>query len=185
MKFPFKDKPLTINSSEITFLQDYSNHAELPVLPHPGAFSKVRKNHIHEGIDLYCNKHEAVYAMEIGKIVNINYFTGKEIDSPWWNTTWCVMVEGESGVINYGEIIPDKNIKIGDVVQEGQLIGKVVPVLKKYKGRPMNMLHLELYKQGTKEHLKEWSLSMDKPDNLLDPTILLTPFLSLKKSPKI
>lgn len=26
--------------------------------------------------------------------------------SPWWLDTWCVMIEGASGVVNYGEVTP-------------------------------------------------------------------------------
>lgn len=185
MKFPFENKILSENNSEAYFLKDYSLETQIPFLPHPGAFGKVRKNHIHEGIDLYCEEKENVYAMEAGEIVNVAFFTGLEIDSSWWNTTWCVMVEGQSGVINYGEIKPCDNLKVGDEILEGQQIGCVIPVLKKDKGRPMNMLHVELYSKGTRQHLKEWTIGMDKPENLLDPSGLLKPFLVKNKKLKL
>lgn len=185
MQFPFKNKKLKENNSEQDTLQDYSEIAEIPVLPHPGAFSCVRKNHIHEGIDLYCSENEEVVAMESGKIVSISIFTGKEVGSSWWNTTWSVMVEGTSGVINYGEIKPLDDLKVGQEITEGQLIGNVIPVLKKDKGRPMNMLHLELYKSGTTKHISGWELNSNQPPNLLDPNILLQPLLNHKKTIKL
>ena len=184
MKFPFKNKTLKENNSEQDILKD-CNVTEIPFLPHPGAFSCVRKNHIHEGIDLYCCENEEVVAMEPGKIVSISIFTGAEVNSPWWNTTWSVMIESFSGVINYGEIKPLENLAVGQEVKEGQLIGNVIPVLKKDKGRPMNMLHLELYTHGTTKYLQSWELNFPQPENLLNPNILLQSILNQKKSVKI
>lgn len=184
MLFPFKGKVLKESNSEKDTLLDYSSITEIPVLPHPGAFSCVRKNHIHEGIDLYCLENENVYSMESGKVVNISIFTGEDVATPWWNTTWCVMVEGFSGVINYGEIKPSKNLYIGQMIEEGVLVGTVTPVLKKGKGRPMNMLHLELYETGTTSHLACWELNTEKPKQLLDSNILLKDFLNKKNKIK-
>jgi hypothetical protein len=45
MQFPFKNKTLRENKSDQDTLADYSTVAEIPVLPHPGAFSCIRKNH--------------------------------------------------------------------------------------------------------------------------------------------
>jgi hypothetical protein len=95
------------------------------------------------------------------------------------------MIEGSSGVINYGEIKPLETLAIGQEIKEGDLIGNVIPVLKKDKGRPMNMLHLELYTLGTNTHLLEWKLNFPQPENLLDPNILLQPLLNQKKSIKL
>jgi len=149
-----------------------SSTNEIPVGEHAGAFGVERKMHIHEGVDLYTKKYEVVRAMEDGEVVARQYFTGQHVDSPWWNDTYCVMVEGASGVINYGEILP-RGLVIGQKVTRGQEIGIIETVLKKDKGLPMNMLHLERYVSGTTEPLKEWSLGMSQPTQLLNPTTLL------------
>lgn len=134
--------------------------------------------HIHEGIDFYCEKGDTVRAMEGGIIVDIKIFTGPLVGSPWWNTTYCILVEGHSGVINYGEIIVDKNLRVGQKVKTGDTLGVVETVLKKNKGRPMNMLHLELYEPGTRSNVAGWSLGESKPLSLIDPTYLFLKFVS-------
>lgn len=149
---------------------NFTKEYELPLPPHPGAFGVQRKHHIHEGIDIYCGPDQLVVAMEGGTIINIEDFTGPKTGSPWWFDTQSVLIEGESGVILYGEISPMPYWKIGDRVLEGDLVGYVSRVLKKDKGRPRDMLHLEFHTPGTKES-KEW---IDlKPETLLDPTELL------------
>lgn len=173
MHFPLKKSIINYNNTCHEFLENYQDATEIPVENHPGSFAFKRKNHIHEGVDLYCENGDEVFAIESGIVVNINHFTGEFIKSPWWNNTKCIMVEGSSGVFNYGELMPLENLKIGDKITEGQLIGHVTTVLKENKGRPMNMLHLELYQHGTNEHLLSWDLDMPKPDNLLDPTSIL------------
>lgn len=180
--FPLKKSNIKINQSENECLNNYKDQTEIPLFPHPGSFGKQRKNHIHEGVDLYCERGDEVFAIEDGIIVKIKPFTGSLIQSPWWNDTWCVMVEGKSGVFNYGEIIPNKNLKEGMSIKEGDVIGTIETVLKKDKGRPMNMLHLELYNFGTKDAILEWSLNQEKPSHLLDPTKKL---LELANIPEI
>lgn len=159
-------------SKEEVFLDDYSKKTTIPILPHKGAFGAERKWHMHEGIDLYTNPNDEVFSMEDGEIVKIELFTGG-LDSPWWNETHCVMVSGKSGIINYGEITPQPNLKVGQKISAGDLIGQVKTVLKKNKGRPMTMLHLELL---SSPEFAEWKVGQKKPDFLLDPTILLLPF---------
>lgn len=183
--FPIKKQNIKFNDSETGFLENYDTETEIPLLPHPGAFSKVRKNHQHEGIDLYCKKGEEIFSIEDGIIVKIKPFTGEHVGSDWWNNTWCVLVEGKTGVFNYGEIIPNPEIKEGMLIKEGTLIGHVETVLKKNKGRPMNMLHLELYKHGTLDAINEWPLNKEKPDHLLDPTEKLIELANLKENKKI
>lgn len=170
--FPLKKKVLITNSKE-DFLSDYSEYTEIPLLPHPGAFSCIRKYHKHEGIDLYANDGDPVVSIEDGIIIDIFAFTGEQVGTPWWNNTWGVLIEGLSGVINYGEIIPDKSLTIGKNIKAGEVVGTVKTVLTKDKGRPMSMLHLELYKKDTKKSLNSWSLEKEKPESLLDPTLLL------------
>jgi 8-oxo-dGTP pyrophosphatase MutT (NUDIX family) len=150
--------------------------ASFPLLPDaPGQFAAVRKNDVHTGIDLYCHLHTKVVAMTSGTVVLVEPFTGAHCvndPSPWWNDTWSILVEGDGvgGVICYGEVTP--YVKEGDYVVEGQVIAEVAPVLKKRKGRPTVMLHLELMTRGTRATYW-WTLFNPCPEQVLDPTPLL------------
>lgn len=136
-----------------------------------GQFGAVRKHHTHEGIDLYGQQNEEVFAVEDGVVVGIEWFTGEHTNppSPWWNNTQGVLVEGESGVVVYGEILISEDIEIGTPIICGQKIGELETVLKKDKGRPMTMLHLELYDKGIRK-TGEWDHGNPRPEGLLDPT---------------
>ena len=104
-------------------------------------------------------------------MVQVAWFTGPSADSPWWRDTRAVYVEGASGVITYGEV--EEDVKEGDkVVEAGQVIGYVVPVVKQWKGRPMSMLHLELCDSGWMDAWGEWGVGAPKPEHLKDPTDL-------------
>lgn len=142
----------------------------LPFPPHPGAFGVERKHHVHEGVDLYCPEGTPVYAVEEGMVVAVLDFTGEAAGSSWWADTKAVLVEGDTGVVVYGEIETD--LWVGDLVHAGDLVGKVVQVLTKDKGRPMSMLHLELHLTGTRD-VYEWKVGAERPASLLDPTELL------------
>ncbi len=139
-------------------------------MPHPGSFGAIRKFDIHTGIDLYCELQQSVLAVEDGEIVLIENFTGAHAipSSPWWNDTQAILIEGDSGVVVYGEIKPLETLKIGDIVKRGETIGNVITVLKKDKGTPATMLHLELYKKGTRETVI-WNLGTPQPEVLLNP----------------
>lgn len=145
----------------------------VPTGQHVGAFGVERKHHIHEGVDLYGDKGQSVFAIEDGIIVGIHPFTGEHVGSPWWNDTSCVMIEGDSGVINYGELDVYNHLSVGQEVAVGEYIGKLQSVLKKDKGRPMTMLHLERYVRGTTVPIKEWTLGTPQPKELINPTTLL------------
>lgn len=150
---------------------DLEYDSMVPIGDHPGAFGAGRKNHIHEGIDLYANHGDRVYAMVPGKVVAvIEHFTGPECGMPWWNQTSAVAIEDESGVWIYGEIKVGVDIKVGQEIKAGTDIGSVSQVLKVDKGRPMAMLHLERYTVGTTESVGIWELNTPQPTNLLDPT---------------
>ena len=139
--------------------------------PYEGSFGAIRKYDIHTGIDLYCPLGTSVLAMEDGVVVHVDLdFTGPGGGSPWWNTTGVVMVEGKTGVIAYGEITPA--VSVGAEVKAGERIGVVdCPVLKKNKGKPMTMLHLELYKHGARDTVW-WHHDEPQPESLLDPEVL-------------
>lgn len=152
---------------------DLTQTTEIPLLPHPGAFGVERRHHRHEGVDLYAAERMCVRAMEAGTVVAIMPFTGPEAGSPWWHTTGCVMVEGGSGVINYGEVRPGHTLAVGGRVDAGALLGQVATVLREDKGRPRSKLHLERYCHGTRSPIPIWPLGKPRPDTLLDPTGLL------------
>jgi murein DD-endopeptidase MepM/ murein hydrolase activator NlpD len=137
---------------------------------HPGSFGIDRHQHVHTGVDLYAAYGTPVRAMEDGNIIQISWFTGPSIDMPWWNDTRAVYIEGIIGVFNYGEIQELPTLKVGDTVKAGDLLGYVVTVLRKWKGRPMSMLHVELYDHGYTDDWKEWKIGDPKPEHLKDPT---------------
>jgi murein DD-endopeptidase MepM/ murein hydrolase activator NlpD len=149
---------------------------QLPNKDSPGCFGAIRKHDIHTGVDLYTSENEPVYAIESGMVTKVDIFTGPKLGHFWWNETFAVMVEGKSGIINYGEIYPMVECK--DKVEEGDLIGFVIAVLPQGKERPdivghsRSMLHIELYKHGTRDFV-EWALNEPKPDCLLDPMLLV------------
>lgn len=146
----------------------------LSVLPPEALFGFKRKFDIHTGIDLYCVHQQPVYAIEDGIICKIDLFTGPNIGSEWWNETQYLGVLGKSGYIIYGEIIVDKQLKVGQSIKAGELCGVVETVLKKDKGRPMNMLHIELYNQFIDDPIV-WKLNEDQDSRILNPIILFSP----------
>jgi murein DD-endopeptidase MepM/ murein hydrolase activator NlpD len=144
-----------------------------PLLPDaPGRFGVQRKHDYHTGIDLYCEPSTEVVAVEDGVVVSIEPFTGPEAGSAWWHETMAVLVEGQSGVVVYGEI--DPSVSLDEKIIAGKPIGSVLPVLKTFKGRPMVMLHLELMTHGTKRTLW-WKLDQPRPSELRSPEPLLPP----------
>lgn len=148
-----------------------------PLLPDDaGRWGAIRKNDIHTGVDLYCEMGTEVVAMTSGTVVLVEPFTGAHVvndPSHWWNDTWAVLVEGDQGdqeVITYGEITPC--VELGQKVMEGQRIGVVAPILKKFGGRPNVMLHIERAVNGTRETYW-WRSGRARPERLLDVTPLL------------
>ena len=152
----------------------------IPRFYEPGAFGAIRKFDIHEGVDIYTHDCADVFAVEDGVVTAIYEFTGKKADCDWWNETWCVKVKGKSGVVTYGELQEPWNIKVGDKVKAGGLVGRVTPVLRPEKYRPdirnhsVAMLHLELRTETC--HLDGWRLDGERDKRLLDPT----PYLKSK-----
>lgn len=143
----------------------------IPIGPnHPGSFGVDRHKHVHTGVDLYAPHGCPVKAMEAGKVISVAWFTGEPVLMPWWNNTAAVYVEGASGVFNYGEIEEIFGLKNGDMVEQGQILGHVLTVLKHAKGRPMSMLHVELYDHGWTDTWGEWKIGDPKPVHLKDPT---------------
>lgn len=143
----------------------------VPTDGHPGAFGTQRRYEIHTGVDLYAPEGTEVRAVESGVVVGYEDFTGPNSNppSPWWLPTAAILIEGESGVVLYGEI--DAMCAVGDRIPRGCLVGRVKRVLRHDKGLPTSMLHLELHKHGTTASTHPW---IDvRPDSLLDPTSFL------------
>lgn len=147
---------------------------------HPGGFAYIRKHSIHTGVDLYCSPGEEVSAVEDGKVVAIEYFTGPEAGCPWYNTTMACLIEGKSGVVLYGEILPEAHIIVGCMVKSGDKIGIVLPVLKKDKGNGKSMLHIELYTKGTRKSVW-WEHGQPQPSKLRNPTDFLLDIITTSK----
>jgi murein DD-endopeptidase MepM/ murein hydrolase activator NlpD len=138
----------------------------------PGRFGAVRKHDIHTGVDLYTEPGTPVHAVEDGMVVAIENFTGPSVGSPWWLETKAILVEGLSGVVCYGEVEIAEGISVGAAVPRAVRLGVVAPVLRKDKGRPTTMLHLELYESGTRASVV-WTLGCSMPKGLRDPTAFL------------
>lgn len=148
----------------------------IPVENHPGAFGAIRKYDRHCGVDLYCEPNSTVTAVEPGKIVAIEPFTGAKANCPWWLDTMAVKIEGSSGVVCYGEIRPVHWLEVGRHVKAEELIGNVIPVLPEHKlrkdipGHSVTMLHMQLYERGMLYKDDAWKLDGKCPDGVLDPT---------------
>lgn len=176
MKTPINKRIVSIRDDK-EFLASYANNLEIPIGNHPGSFGYLRKHHAHEGIDLYCEPNEPVHAIMDGVVLALGPFTGKLVNSHWWNDTDYLMVEHDDFNINYGEIKICEDIKVGSCIYEGQTIGHVARVLKIDKGRPLHMLHLEMYLKGTQNPSMEWVGK--KPIELLDPTEFILKLVTL------
>lgn len=141
---------------------------DVPVGTHPGAFASKRKFDIHTGVDIYCKSGQIVTACTNGLVIGVEPFTGSHADSPWWNNTWAVFVRDPSGtVFCYGEVHP--LVMVNQEIEAGQPLGVIIPVLKIDKGKPMSMLHFEMYTPNFKEAVW-WKHDENKPDTLIDPT---------------
>lgn len=149
--------------------RDWRLQTEIPLGRLPGAFGSVRRHHRHEGIDLYAPDGALVAAIEPSRIVRIAPFTGPEAGSPWWESTWAVLAEDVHGLWNYGEISPADGLREGSLLEPGQIVGSVARVLRRDKGRPTSMLHLERYAPGASGWIGVWALDEPRPAALLDP----------------
>lgn len=157
------------------FPLNFHDCSGIPVFGHPGSFLYKRKHHIHTGVDLYTTDGALVYSVEDGIVVGKDHFTGDQDNSPWWENTECILIEGLSGVVCYGEIYTSIYPKIGDVVKRGDCIAKVKRVLKGNKkkdviGHSTSMLHIELYPNGKYKPFEETGPNAESIDILIDPT---------------
>lgn len=147
---------------------------DVPIPNHHGGYMVKRKFDVHTGVDLYAQEGSMVYAVEDGEVVNVRPFTGEIAGTPFWENTYAIDIEGFTGTICYGEVMkPD--LKIGDVVKRGEVIGNVKRVLREYKGKPRSMLHFAIHRHGWKYLYKDQQDPEMESfyDLLIDPTMLL------------
>lgn len=171
-RFPLARIPIAAAVDMNFDLINFTMRCVVPLPGHVGSFGHVRTKHIHEGIDLYGNYGEVVYAIEDGFVKAVFPFTGPQVDMPWWNDTWAMHIVDSTGSWVYGEIEPYEHL-VGTHVTAGQAIGKLLTVLKKDKGRPRSMLHLERWDTDTPSVTFQWLTGQPKPEFLQDPTPLI------------
>jgi len=144
-------------------------NVEIPIHPHCGSFGIRRKFDVHKGVDLYAPVGTPVHAVEDGIIYDIVPFTGKRAGCDWWEETMGIYVKGKSGMVVYGEITPEKNLKPSMHINAGTKIAEVARVIKHPNKRPASMLHLELHDTNM-FHTETWEIGNKQPDGLLNPT---------------
>lgn len=171
---PYRLEPTDDSESFASFPEGVTG---LPIGQHKGAFGVRRRYHVHEGVDLYVPEHTPVVAVENSVVVDVQPFTGPCANSPWWEDTWAVLAEGETGVVVYGELAPASDVAVGRELMQGDLVGFIRRVLRVDKGRPLSMLHLELHYHGTTE-APEWPVNGPRPESLRDPTPYLRSAIS-------
>ena len=176
---PVARKDWTPIEQDFCYREDYRTLREyLPRFGEPGYFGAQRKHDRHKGVDIYCKEGSSVYAVEDGEVVDSYQYTGEAAGCGWWNDTWCIKVEGKSGVVTYGELrMPSvasvEYPAIGSKVTAGTLIGQVGRVLAEGKERhdirnhSTSMLHMELRTESC--HIDGWKLDEQRDRRLLDP----------------
>lgn len=138
-----------------------------------GLFGAVRRYDIHTGVDFYCEDGADVSCLRAGVVIDVFQFTGEAVGSPWWNTTYAVVVESGHMIFVYDEVLP--GVTVGQSVAVGDIIGHVTPVLKRDKGvTPTSMLHLEIWMKRFYKKNYTWPLGEPKPEGLFDPLQILT-----------
>lgn len=63
-------------------------------------------------------------------------------------------------------------VEVGEIVEGRKALGYTTPVLKVDKGRPMEMLHVELLPHGARTEAPVWELN-DPVERQYDPTPIL------------
>lgn len=151
-----------------------------------GSFWEDRKDRHHCGIDLYAPEGEPVIAIEDGEVTDVGIMTSPEMIS-YWNETYYLVIRNHSGLFcKYGELA-SPNVKVGDTVEAGQVIGHVGTVLnsekidgtapeyiRKLKDKNPSMLHFELWEDNPvvkdSNYLGGNWFGDSRPQKLLNPT---------------
>jgi len=131
---------------------------------HPAGFGYSKNHNVHTGVDLYVPEHTSVHSVERGTVIDIIQFTGP--GTPYSNllATDAILIEGNSGVVLYGEVEVLKDIQIGQLIEPGSKIALIKCAIVNQA-----MLHLEWYTAGTIKPVI-WKQNTAQPKCLLDPT---------------
>lgn len=117
----------------------------------------------HAGCDLYAPEGTPVVAVWHGRVREVYEFYGKadavEID------------HGVLGIIRYGELIAADDIAAGQLVQCGDVLGKVAQLVGMGNIHPM--LHFELYNGKGTGRLTCTGNAFHRRSDLVDPTHFL------------
>lgn len=136
-------------------------------------------NQLKCGIDLVCSPQLSVYAVESGTVISLEtFFNNKR--KPWISPSMAFLVSGKSGIVCYGNINPNTEVKIGTKVCAGDKLGTVVPFFSKptKANCGISRLRIELYKHGTIKR-PVWHVSSHQcPKNLLNPIPKLLPLIT-------
>ncbi len=155
----------------------------------PGSFAEDRKDRRHSGVDLYAPAGSEVVSIDEGLVIEVGPFTSPRM-IPYWNETFYVLVENDSGLfVKYAELEATV-VNPGHRLSSGDPVGRVGSVLNPAKidedspayirdlierERP-SMLHLELYSSRPEPSQRyrggNW-FGEEEPKGLLDPTELL------------
>lgn len=175
--FLLNKKAMISTESESFKNIDLQKYCEIPVgKAHPGAFGFVRKNHVHEGVDIYANDFDLVYLPKSLQAVSWVPFTGEVAGTPWWHNTYALVAWDlqEEKTVVFGEIISNggvfENVFEKGFLEQGSCIGMVSRVLRNDKGRPCSMVHVEMYEGFVEKSIGIWGLNKEKPIGLMDPS---------------
>lgn len=165
----------------MTFPVDITKFRGIPINSHPGAFGCARKYNFHEGVDLYGSPGDIVYSISGGEVISNLPFTGPSEGHPWWLPTNAVLVRNfiDDGYFVYGELA--SSLTPGTIVNSGDQIGTLLPVLppEKYRqdipGHSVTMLHLERWNScyDISTGWSSWNSRESRPKYLQDPTPIL------------
>ena len=132
----------------------------------PGSFWEDRKDRRHCGVDLYATPGSKVVSIEDGIVLEVGILTSPGI-IPRWNETSYVLVENDSGSFAKFAELDEVEVRAGDRLSSGQMVGRVGSVLNPEKigdDAPAyikslrelgnsSMLHFELY--GSRPEVSE------------------------------
>lgn len=152
----------------------------------PGSFWEDRQDRRHCGVDLYADPGSKVVSIEEGLVLEVGIFTSPQI-IPYWNETSYVLVENEIGLLAKFSELVEVEVRVGDRLSSGQMVGQVGSVLnpenidddapayiKRLKDAgDSSMLHFELYRSRprvSERYLGGNWFGHRKPEGLLDPT---------------
>jgi len=144
-----------------------------------GGFGARRQYNVHSGVDLLCANNQPLASVEDGTVVGIQDFSKKK-EKAWLNNTRVIFIEGATGVVVYCNVIEKNDLKIGQQVKAGEVIGKVIKINRYKRKEDICMLHIELYTHGNYRRAI-WSYNHKKPQQLLDPTNFLISAISSKR----